>query len=68
MLVFIGYLAWLSYGTTMRALASGQTSMTTGIPVWVINLGMFMAFTLAFLRTIQGLFLGAYRIDKPVVD
>jgi hypothetical protein len=29
---------------------------------------MFMAFSLAFLRTIQGLFLGAYRVDKPLVD
>nr|WP_158651746.1 TRAP transporter small permease [Marinobacterium profundum] len=68
MLVFIGFLAWLSYGTTLRALASGQSSMTTGIPVWVINGGMFLAFSLAFLRTIQGLILGAYRIDKPLVD
>ncbi|MFC6671609.1 TRAP transporter small permease [Marinobacterium aestuariivivens] len=68
MLVFIGYLAWQSYGTTMRALASGQTSMTTGISIWVINLGMFLAFCLAFVRTVQGLIIGAYRIDKPIVE
>lgn len=68
MLTFIGYLAWQAYGTTMRAMASGQSSMTTGIPVWVINFGMFLSFCLAIFRTIQGFLIGSYRIDKPVVE
>lgn len=68
MLVFLGYLAWQAWGTTQRALMSGQTSMTTGIPVWVINFGMFLAFALAIFRTIQGFIIGSYRIDKPIVE
>jgi C4-dicarboxylate transporter DctQ subunit len=68
MLGFLGYLAWQSWGTMIRAMASGQISMTTKIPIWVVNAGMCAAFSLAVLRTIQGFLLGAYRIDRPVVE
>jgi TRAP-type C4-dicarboxylate transport system permease small subunit len=68
MLGFLGYLAWQSFGTTGRAFSTGQISMTTKIPIWAVNLGMFIAFCLAILRTIQGYFLGAFRIDKPIVE
>ncbi|AXI43994.1 TRAP transporter small permease [Sulfitobacter sp. SK011] len=68
MLGFLGFLAWQSFGTTSKALSSGQISMTTKIPIWAVNMGMAIAFSLALLRTIQGYFLGAFRIDKPVVE
>ena len=55
-------------GATARAFASGQTSLTTKIPIWVVNAGMFAAFALSILRTIQGFLRGAYRIDQPVVE
>lgn len=66
--VFLGYLAWQSWTSTTVALASGQRSMTTGIPVWVVNCGMMLAFLLAVLRTIQGLLAGAYRVDAAHVE
>ncbi|WP_170167078.1 TRAP transporter small permease [Paracoccus methylarcula] len=68
MLGFLGYLAWQSLGTTGRAFSTGQISTTTKIPVWVVNLGMLIAFCLAILRTIQGYFAGAYRVDRPVIE
>lgn len=68
MLGYLGYLAWQSFGTTGRAFSTGQISMTTKIPIWAVNLGMLIAFCLAILRTIQGYFAGAYRIDRPVVE
>lgn len=68
MLSFLGYLTWQSWAATARAFASGQTSLTTKIPIWVVNAGMFAAFALAILRTIQGFLLGAYRIDQPVIE
>ena len=66
--LFLGYLVWQSVGTTLRALASGQTSTTTHIPIWVVNLGMLLAFLLAVLRNIQGFLAGAYRVDAPQVE
>ncbi|MCB1402088.1 MAG: TRAP transporter small permease subunit, partial [Rhodobacteraceae bacterium] len=68
MLSFLGYLTWQSWEATARAFASGQTSLTTKIPIWVVNAGMFAAFALSILRTIQGFLRGAYRIDQPVVE
>ena len=68
MVGFLGYLAWQSYGTTMRALGSGQKSMTTHIPVWVVNGGMLLAFVLAVVRTLQGFLRGAYRADQATVE
>jgi C4-dicarboxylate transporter, DctQ subunit len=68
MLGFLGYLAWQSWETTTRALASGQINMTTKIPIWVVNAGMFAAFCLAILRTVQGFLQGAYRVDRPNLE
>lgn len=68
MLTFLGYLIWQSWGMTVRALGSGQISMTTRIPIWVVNGAMLLAFCLAFVRTVQGFLRGAYRIDKPVIE
>lgn len=65
MLGFLGYLAWQSFGTTGRAWSTGQISMTTKIPIWAVNLGMLIAFSLAILRTVQGYLLGNFRIDRP---
>ena len=65
MLAFLGYLVWQSFGTTGRALSTGQISMTTKIPIWAVNLGMLVAFALAILRTVQGYLLGNFRIDRP---
>lgn len=62
--VFLGYLVWQSLGTTGRTLASGQRSMTTGIPIWAVNGGMLLAFMLAVLRSIQGFLAGVYRADS----
>ena len=68
MLFFLGYLAWQSWGTLERSWFSGQISTTTKIPIWFVNAGMFAAFILAVVRTIQGFLLGAYRIDTPHVE
>ncbi|WP_347309568.1 TRAP transporter small permease [Defluviimonas sp. SAOS-178_SWC] len=68
MLGFLGYLVWQSFGTTLRALSTGQISMTTKIPIWFVNFGMLLAFALAVLRTIQGYLIGSYRIDNPTVE
>ena len=65
---FLGYLAWQSWGTTGRAWSTGQVSTTTGIPIWVVNGGMLLAFLLAVLRSIQGFLTGAYRSDSAHVE
>lgn len=66
--LYLGYLAWQSLGTTMRAFSSGQTSTTTHLPIWVVNGGMLLAFTLAVLRSIQGFLAGAYRPDEAPIE
>ena len=68
MLGFLGYLAWHSWETTTRAFGSGQVNMTTKIPIWVVNAGMFAAFCLAIVRTVQGFLQGAYRVDRPKLE
>ena len=68
MVTFLGYLAWQSYDTTLRAWGSGQKSMTTHIPVWMVNGGMLLAFALAIVRTLQGFLRGAYRADHITVE
>lgn len=68
MLGFLGYLVWQSWIMTTRALGSGQISMTTKIPIWVVNGGILLAFCLGIVRTVQGFLRGAYRIDKPVIE
>ncbi|MEO7854915.1 MAG: hypothetical protein ABIR94_22100, partial [Rubrivivax sp.] len=53
-------LAWQSLGSTQQGLESGQTSLASGIPIWVINGIALIAYLLAMLRTIQGYRAGAY--------
>lgn len=66
--LYLGYLAWQSLGTTMRAFSSGQTSTTTQLPIWVVNGGMLLAFALAVLRSIQGFLAGVYRPDETPIE
>lgn len=62
-ILFLGFLVMLTWGSTARSFASGQISTTTEIPIWVINAGMLAAFTIALLRSVQGLFLGSFSPD-----
>jgi C4-dicarboxylate transporter DctQ subunit len=59
-LVVLGVLAWQSVGSTVQGLQSGQTSLASGIPIWVINGVAMIAYLLAILRTVQGFRAGAY--------
>lgn len=69
---FMGYLVFMTAVSTMKSYQSGQISTTTEIPVWIINLGMMLAFAMGVVRSIQGLFLGAFRpephLDRPAED
>jgi C4-dicarboxylate transporter DctQ subunit len=59
-LVVLGVLAWQSFESTRQGLSSGQTSLASGIPIWVINGIAMLAYALAILRTAQGFRAGAY--------
>ncbi len=59
-LVVLGVLTWQSYASTRQGLESGQTSLASGIPIWVINGIAMAAYALAILRTTQGFRAGAY--------
>jgi C4-dicarboxylate transporter DctQ subunit len=59
-LVVLGVLAWQSVGSTWQGIESGQTSLASGIPIWVINGVALIAYVLAILRTLQGYRAGAY--------
>jgi len=59
-LLVLSVLAWQSLGSTQQGLASGQTSLASGIPIWVINGVALIAYLLAILRTVQGYRSGAY--------
>ena len=59
-------LAWQSLGSTLQGLASGQTSLASGIPIWVINGVSLLAYLLAILRTAQGFRAGAYHPRNAV--
>ena len=59
-LVVLGVLAWQSYESTYQGIQSGQTSLASGIPIWVINGIAMVAYVLAILRTTQGFRAGAY--------
>ena len=52
-LAFLVFLANQALGITLRAFGTQQMSMTTGIPVWVVNGGMFLAFVFASIRVVQ---------------
>ena len=59
-LVVLAVLAWQSYESTRQGIESGQTSLASGIPIWVINGIAMVAYALAILRTAQGFRAGAY--------
>lgn len=65
-IVFLGYLVSMTWVSTQRAFMSGQISTTTEIPVWTINAGMMIAFAIATLRAVQGLFQGSFRPDLDI--
>ena len=62
-IVFLGYLVWMTWASTSRSFQSGQISTTTEIPIWTINAGMMIAFAIGILRAVQGLFLGNFSPD-----
>jgi len=59
-LVVLVVLAWQSFGSTVQGLESGQTSLASGIPIWLINGIALLAYLLAILRTLQGYAAGAF--------
>jgi C4-dicarboxylate transporter DctQ subunit len=61
-LSFLGVLTWQFWGITERALQSGQVSTSTGIPVWVVNFGVFLGLVFAILCCIM--FLASERNNK----
>lgn len=65
-IVFLGYLVSMTWVSTTRSFQSGQISTTTEIPIWTINAGMMIAFAIAAIRAVQGLFLGNFRPDMDI--
>lgn len=65
-IVFLGFLFWMTWVSTSRSFQSGQISTTTEIPVWTINAGMMIAFGIGIVRAAQGLLLGNFRPDKDI--
>ena len=53
---YCGFMAVQAYRSVLRAFATGQVSPTTGIPVWVVNLIMALAFTWCTIRAAQFFF------------
>ena len=62
---FMGYLVFMTSVSTMKSFQSGQISTTTEIPVWIINLGMMLAFAAGVVRCIQGFHRGAFKPQPP---
>lgn len=67
-LIVLAVLAWQSYGSTMMAISSGQTSLASGVPVWLINGIALIAYALAMLRTVQGYLAGVYHPDNAQTE
>ena len=63
---FMGYLVFMTWQSTSRSYLSGQISTTTEIPVWVINLGMLIAFAIGVVRCLQGFFEGAFKPETHI--
>lgn len=61
-------LAWQSFDSTLQGLSSGQTSLASGVPIWVINGVALLAYLLAILRTAQGFRAGAYHPRNAVAE
>jgi TRAP-type C4-dicarboxylate transport system permease small subunit len=59
-LLVLCVLAWQSVMSTVQGLESGQMSLASGIPIWVINGIAMLAYLLAIWRTLQGYRAGAY--------
>ena len=53
---FCGFMALQSFRGTMRAFDTGQTSPRTGLPVYVVNLVMALAFVWCTVRAAQFFF------------
>lgn len=66
--VFMGYLVFMTLGSTLQAYRSGQISTTTEIPVWTINFGMLLAFAIGLVRCLQGFLAGAFRPEAALGD
>jgi len=58
--VVLAVLVWQSAASTYTGIQSGQTSLASGIPIWLINGIAMLAYGLAILRTLQGYRAGAY--------
>ena len=58
--VVLAVLVWQSASSTYTGIQSGQTSLASGIPIWLINGIAMLAYALAILRTLQGYRAGAY--------
>lgn len=67
-LLVLAVLAWQSVDSTLQGLRSGQTSLASGIPIWVINGIAMLAYLLAILRTTQGYRSGAYHPRNAVAE
>lgn len=65
-IVFLAYLVAMTWRSTSSSYFSGQISTTTEIPIWTINAGMMIAFFIALIRAVQGLFLGKFRPDMDL--
>lgn len=68
MLGVLAVLAWQSWGSTVQGIDSGQTSLASGVPIWLINGVALFAYLLAILRTVQGFFAGVYNPDHATVE
>lgn len=53
-------LAWQSINSTIQGIQSGQKTLASDVPVWLINGVALAAYLLAILRTIQGYLAGVY--------
>jgi C4-dicarboxylate transporter DctQ subunit len=66
--VVLAVLAWQSVESTIQGISSGQTSLASGVPIWLINGLAVFAYVLAILRTAQGYAAGAYHPDNAQAE
>lgn len=53
MTLFFAFLAWYAWLFVQQSFRIGQTSPATGIPVWMVNAGIFCALALCALRCLN---------------
>ena len=53
MALFFAFLAWYAWLFVAQSFRIGQTSPATGIPVWIVNAGIFAALALCALRCLN---------------